>query len=450
MRNTSRVFAPTAVGKHTPAAWLVKLCALLHVVLIIVGLWVNAQAQTQPPTYTITDLGTLIGGTYSVGRATNSAGQVVGRADDAGGNDHAFSWRNGVITDLGLLPGGTYADAFAVNASDQSAGEADDNSGLSHPVLWQNGLITDLGIPAGINSAHAQGINENGQVVGYGDDGGGQRAFLWQGGTVIDLGTLLGGNGSVAWAINDSGQVVGGSGHAFLWQNGVMTDLGTLPGSRGGAALSINSTGQVVGTYYLEAGPQRAFHWQNGVMTDLGTLSDNGLNSSRNTLAHSINAIGQIVGSSEFTTLFETVPHAVIWDGGVLTDLNTLIPASSGWVLYGANSINDAGQITGEGTINGQSHSFLLTPLTQTPAQAISGLISQAATLSLTDGNQSSLTTKLRSAQAAFARGNSTAAANNLQATINEIQALKRSRRLAPQTADALTGTIRQIIGRLE
>jgi probable HAF family extracellular repeat protein len=366
------------------------------------------------------------------------------------GNDHAFSWRNGVIADLGTLPGGTYAEAWAVNAGGQIVGEADDGNGFSHPVLWQNGFITDLGIPSGVNVAHAQGINGNGQVVGYGDGDGGPHAFLWQGGTVVHLGTLPGSNGASAWAINDLGQVVGESGHGFLWQDGVMTDLGTLPGSRRGLALSINNTGQVVGTYFLDEGPQRAFLWQNGVMTDLGTLPDNGLNSARNTLATSINGIGQIVGLSEFSTLLATVPHAVIWDGGVLTDLNTLIPADSGWVLHGASAINDAGQIIGEGTINGQSRAFLLTPQAQTPAQAISGVISQVATFGLTGGNQDSLTTKLRSAQVAFAHDNNTAAANKLRATINEIRALKRSGRLAPNAADALIGIIGQIISELD
>ncbi|HEY3701676.1 MAG TPA: hypothetical protein VGL32_05420, partial [Acidimicrobiales bacterium] len=57
-----------------------------------------------------------------------------------------------------------------------------------------------------------------------------------------------------------------------------------------------------------------------------------------------------------------------------MTDLNSLIPAGSGWVLDQARAINDAGQIVGWGTINGHEHAFLLTPTTTTArAQASSG-----------------------------------------------------------------------------
>jgi probable HAF family extracellular repeat protein len=54
---------------------------------------------------------------------------------------------------------------------------------------------------------------------------------------------------------------------------------------------------------------------------------------------------------------------AFIWQNGVITDLNTLIPSGTGWVLQQANGINDNGQIVGTGTIGGQAHAFLLTPM---------------------------------------------------------------------------------------
>lgn len=49
---------------------------------------------------------------------------------------------------------------------------------------------------------------------------------------------------------------------------------------------------------------------------------------------------------------------------GAWIDLNTLIPANSGWVLVNASAINNAGQIVGTGRVNGgsQSQGFLLTP----------------------------------------------------------------------------------------
>ena len=43
-------------------------------------------------------------------------------------------------------------------------------------------------------------------------------------------------------------------------------------------------------------------------------------------------------------------------------DLNNYLLNGAGWTLQYAEAINNAGQITGYGTINGQTHAFLLTP----------------------------------------------------------------------------------------
>jgi hypothetical protein len=43
-----------------------------------------------------------------------------------------------------------------------------------------------------------------------------------------------------------------------------------------------------------------------------------------------------------------------------MIDLNSLLPAGSGWVLESADAINDAGQIVGYGSFNGVYESFLL------------------------------------------------------------------------------------------
>ena len=46
-----------------------------------------------------------------------------------------------------------------------------------------------------------------------------------------------------------------------------------------------------------------------------------------------------------------------------MVDGNDLIPADSGWALQDATGINDAGEIVGDGVIDGQDHAFLLTPI---------------------------------------------------------------------------------------
>ena len=56
------------------------------------------------------------------------------------------------------------------------------------------------------------------------------------------------------------------------------------------------------------------------------------------------------------------VYHAFLWSRESMRDLNALIPSGSGWVLSEANGVNDAGQIVGYGTHNGDVRAFLLNP----------------------------------------------------------------------------------------
>jgi probable HAF family extracellular repeat protein len=89
-------------------------------------------------------------------------------------------------------------------------------------------------------------------------------------------------------------------------------------------------------------------------MRDLGTLGG------KESFANAVNNAGQVVGLSDVAGVKE--PHAFLWSGGAMRDLNSLIPANSGWVLEDATGVNDAGQICGEGTHKGKTRAFLLTP----------------------------------------------------------------------------------------
>jgi probable HAF family extracellular repeat protein len=90
-------------------------------------------------------------------------------------------------------------------------------------------------------------------------------------------------------------------------------------------------------------------------MTDLGTLGG------RISRGVAINSAGQVTGSAQ--TAGDATDHVFLYSDGVMTDLNTLIPADSGWILQNGTAINDRGQITGYGAINGEEHAFLLTPV---------------------------------------------------------------------------------------
>ena len=100
--------------------------------------------------------------------------------------------------------------------------------------------------------------------------------------------------------------------HAVMWNAArKIRDLGTLPGGTYSVASGINDSDEVVG---------------------YGNISNN-------------------------------APHAFLWaQAAGMRDLNSLIPANSGWVLINANAINRLGQITGYGTFKGNNHGFLLSP----------------------------------------------------------------------------------------
>jgi probable HAF family extracellular repeat protein len=377
---------------------------------------VIATPSTAASQYTITDLGPIFISPYGhrIGAfGLNNLGQVVGGAS-VGGSSHAVLWQAGSTTptDLGTLGGDSYAQG--INDAGQVVGRYGDpfNSGNSNAFIWDavNGMHELLPLP-GNSVGNAGSINAKGQAVGESSNYSGDpysHAVLWPAGSItpVDLGTLPGVTYSDATipqaSINRVGQVVGVSGnlgllHAFLWTpavangtSGSMVDLGTFGGAQSGAR-SINASGIVGGEAQTASGNFHVFLWTpnapnatSGVMADLGTLDGTDAH------AYGINDAGQLVGFGYAAG----VEHAFIYSGGVMTDLNSLIPPGSGWVFYRAFSINNNGQIVGYGTIGGQIHSFLLTPaptynvcLLYDPTKAVKSGSTIPIKLQLCDGN---------------------------------------------------------------
>src|SRR5439155_37928 len=173
--------------------------------------------------YTVTDLGALGTGDFSVATAVNNAGQVVGYSNPTATTTHAFRWSNGTLTDLGTNPGGGFSRANAINNAGQVAGTADRiPGGFGYPVRWSAGnVITDLGGPVTNALGVANAVNVAGQIVGTADPQcvpcPAPRAWLWQAGTMTALDTLIpAGSGwtlQQANGINDRGQIVGAGVH---------------------------------------------------------------------------------------------------------------------------------------------------------------------------------------------------------------------------------------------
>jgi probable HAF family extracellular repeat protein len=164
---------------------------------------------------------------------------------------------------------------------------------------------------------------------------------------------------------------------AFLWtpstsggQSGTMQDLGTFGGNSW--ADAINSQGYVVGASQVANSPQ-PFLWRpttaNGTSGTMINLGGGDLGE-----ALAINSSAVVVGT--FTPSGTQKSDAALWQAGTngaytVSDLNSLIPTGTGWVLISADAINDRGQIVVEATqANGPDHALLLTPTTTTPALA--------------------------------------------------------------------------------
>lgn len=325
------------------------------------------------------------------GDGINAGGDIVGSGEfdfmaggELEGSSHGILVKAGVLVDLTDLDHdanvefGDGASAVAVNASRIAVGwsfAATSVGGdvFQRPVAWQNGQVRDLGMfphaTTGYDDVEATNINTGGQIVGFALCNCSLPTVAWtlQGSKVTSLPTL-GGTSAEAWGINDAGQIVGAADtraqvtHAALWQSGAVHDLGALRGGMFSEAVSINASGVAVGFSTLaetvngttlDFGDRHAVMFQSGKLVDLTP----DLPFNHDAFATAINVHGQIVGAR--------ADRAFLWQNGVGTDLNTLIPASAGVTLTSANGINDSGQIVVTGQLTADPEitvAVLLTP----------------------------------------------------------------------------------------
>jgi probable HAF family extracellular repeat protein len=375
-----------------------------------------ALAVAQPaPRYSVIELGPM-GGTFSQAYFMNNNRLVGGVSTVRDGTQHATFWGLGLKMDIGTP--GVNSAAFGINQSGQAAVQTeistkDPNNenfcgygtGLQcRASVWQGGVTTALPTLGGYNGTVGQ-INKLGEMAGIAENstrdpecppgvaftGTGPQvldfeAVIWgpAPGQIRELHPLPGDTVGMALWMNDNGQAVGASGrcgntmlppvafgpHAVLWEkDGSVTDLGNLGAAVGNIGLAINNHGQVVGTSSLTAQSPpttgiHAFLWttQTG-MRDLGALPGDVAS-----VGASINDSGEVVGPS-FDK--DGNPRAFLWQNGVMTDLNTLIPDSSPLYLLFADAINSSGEIAGFGAVKStcmgdpklcETHAFLAIP----------------------------------------------------------------------------------------
>ncbi len=314
-------------------------------------------------TYSAVDIGALPEKPASFAYGINNHGDVVGSSGEEYGLQEAFLWQQGTMTGLGMLsPDHLWSEARAINNIGTIVG-----SSHAQACMWKDGIITNLGSLNGSgNVAYTTDINNQEQIVGYSYLEPHQwqppHAFLYQNGVMTDVGILPGTTGSKANAINDEGVVVGTSSstdangthnHAFIYTQ--TQGIQQLPtGYINDEAIDINNQAMIIGNAATTTG-SIAYLYDDGVITTLGSLGGT------KTFAHALNNTGTIVGSSCITG--NTAMHAFLYENGMMTDLNTLIPQDSGWTLVEAYDINDDGAIVGYGyNPSGELRGFLLQP----------------------------------------------------------------------------------------
>ena len=294
----------------------------------------------------------------------NAYGDVVGNIATPEGK-RAFMWSDGTLQLLGTL-GGANSGATAISDRREVVGEAETAAGETHAFLWRHGAMRDLGALPGHGNSYAAGVNNFGRVVGtsyVGDTSSAHRAFLHDGWSMIDLGTL-GGRDSHASAINDWGQVVGDASdgsdpRAFLYSGGVMVRIGgggvSLPNS---GAVAINAIGHVAGYQnYFSIGGFYTVMWlyAAGVREPFGCPF-------RRCFPADINGRDEIVGYAVDTT--GALSGVFLWDAATGGTVVTV----PGWTLTSASAINDRGQIVAEGCNSEGCQGLRLEPVVTTSA----------------------------------------------------------------------------------
>ena len=336
--------------------------------------------------YSITDLGALPGGMATSAAGISSNGLATGSGDTAGASSQPFLWST--ATGLSAVDASSpLAFGTGVNASGTVVGYAFSADFSNYSAYYITDTDRALIPPLGGAYNAATAINNAGTIVGYSETSAGSpvQAFSYASGVVTPLGTLPGGTTSQANAINSSGVIVGqadtsdGSFHAVTLVGGTWSDLGVPLGYESSVASAISDAGYIAGWLNDGLGNTMAFLWtpSSNSMTLLGTLTTDG-----NSQARGMNSSGLVVGTSDGI--------AFLYLDSSMYDLNSLLDpaAPAGWQLTDAAAINDLGQIVGTGDIDGQTHAFLLDPL--------SNNIPEPATLPLSCGALLLLAVKYR------------------------------------------------------
>jgi probable HAF family extracellular repeat protein len=176
----------------------------------------------------MTGLGTLLqsptidrNGGWSIALGVSADGLVVvGSSSIANNVQKAFRWESGSMSDLGTLSGGTESSATAVSGNGSVVAGWSTNSNAAYEAFrWESNIMTGLGNLTGSASGYSQAydISYDGSViVGESRNASGDyEAFRWESNVMTGLGILSGFDSSTAKAVSGDGLVVVGDNMDF-------------------------------------------------------------------------------------------------------------------------------------------------------------------------------------------------------------------------------------------
>lgn len=268
-------------------------------------------------------------------------------------------WSGRLPASLGTFEDARSASVASVSGDGSAAGKAWETlSTRTWAVRWdRHGEPTRLPDLPGEVWTSAHGISSAGTVGASGN-----HAVLWpDGDTVIQLPTLHEGESARALDIDSAGTIVGhvtsptGISQAVAWTDGgrKVTPLGSLGGA-GSQATSINEVGQAVGWARTGRGDRRPF------IVDVrdGEGMVEVYVPSYDAQAHDVDDDGTVVG--EYVLGDGVTSKAFMVRGGEFARLDSLLTPGTGWDLVRARGVNNLGQVTGFGLLDGVGRAFVL------------------------------------------------------------------------------------------
>lgn len=372
-----------------------------------------------------------LGGGYA--RAVNANGDVAGNSGRL-----AFYWTEAEGFVSPPFPGWA-SNAFDIGDDGVLVGSLRKSIswGSASPMRWTPGDADATRLSTYYGQAYA--VNEAGTVLGEIWVGNAWHVVTWDadGNVTDDMGTAMGFIPDAS--MNENGDVVFTSPAARIFVKWAGDATATYTGLTGLVA-GINDAGQITGRHFLAGGGEEGF-----VLDRDGTYtvvpSFDAMYASE---PMGINNQGHVVGTvNRQITPYSSAPVAFYWAPGCeLIQLD-------GSALSGGTDVNEIGHVSGythhygftavRWTIDLQEACI---PIFGTPAEETAKLSDEVGALEesgvFSAGEANSLTAKLDAALNQLDRGNTTAAANQLGAFINAVEALVRSGRLDAAAGDAL------------